>query len=96
MLHITARYSRLALLALFATLLVVRTVKLTPNELSWDVFGYYLPLPATFVHHDPMLNDIGWMKQVQEQYGTTATLYQVTQAPDGSPMYFFLLGMSML
>ena len=53
MVHLTARYSRLALLALFATLLVVRTVKLTPNELSWDVFGYYLPLPATFVHHDP-------------------------------------------
>ena len=96
MLHLTARYSRLALLALFATLLVVRTVKLTPNELSWDVFGYYLPLPATFVHHDPMLHDIGWMTQVQEQYGTTATLYQVTQAPDGSPMYFFFLGMSML
>ncbi len=96
MVHVTARYSRLALLALFATLLVVRTVKLTPNELSWDVFGYYLPLPATFVHHDPLLHDIGWMAQVQEQYGTTATLYQVTQAPDGSPMYFFLLGMSLL
>lgn len=96
MVHLTARYSRLALLALFATLLVVRTVKLTPNELSWDVFGYYLPLPATFVHHDPLLHDIGWMTQMQEQYSTTATLYQVTQAPDGSPMYFFLLGMSML
>jgi hypothetical protein len=96
MVHLTARYSRLALLALFATLLVVRTVKLTPNELSWDVFGYYLPLPATFVHHDPLLHDISWMTQMQEQYGTTATLYQVTQAPDGSPMYFFLLGMSLL
>lgn len=96
MLHRTARLSRLALLALFATLLVVRVVMLNANELSWDVFGYYLPLPATFIHHDPLLHDIGWMEQVRTQYGTTETLYQVTQAPDGSPMYFFLFGMALL
>lgn len=96
MLHRAAPWSRIALLTLFAALLVVRTVKLTPNELSWDVFGYYLPLPASFIHHDPLLHDIGWMEQVREQYGTTETLYQVTQAPDGSPMYFFLFGMALL
>lgn len=96
MLHRTASRSRIALLLLFAALLVVRTMKLTPNELSWDVFGYYLPLPATFIHHDPLLHDIGWMEQVRAQYGTTETLYQVTQAPDGSPMYFFLFGMALL
>ncbi len=94
--HRAAPLSRWTLLLLFSSLLVVRVVMLTANELSWDVFGYYLPLPATFVHHDPLLHDIGWMEQVRTQYGTTETLYQVTQAPDGSPMYFFLFGMALL
>jgi hypothetical protein len=94
--HRTAPFSRWTLLLLFAVLLTTRVVLLTPNELSWDVFGYYLPLPATFIHHDPLLHDIAWIEQVRAQYGTTETLYQITQAPDGSPMYFFLFGMAML
>ncbi|HEY0977641.1 MAG TPA: hypothetical protein VGE21_09235 [Flavobacteriales bacterium] len=90
------RLSKGIVLVCMAVLLVMRWISLTPNELSWDVFGYYLYLPATFVHGDPLLTDIGWVRQVMEQYHTTETLYQLSTAPDDrTPMYFFLMGMAL-
>lgn len=81
----------------FALVVIYRCLHIGPNELSWDVFGYYIHLPATFVHGDPMLHDIGWLRELLGQRPeVSGTLYQVTQAPDGSPMYFFLMGMSLL
>jgi len=81
----------------FVLVAVYRCLHIGPNELSWDVFGYYIHLPATFVHGDPMLRDIGWLRELLAQRPeVSGTLYQVTQAPDGSPMYFFLMGMSLL
>lgn len=66
------------------------------NEFSWDVFGYYLPLPATFIYHDAMLNDVSWVEMINTKYHLTDTLYQISRTPDGGPMYFFFLGMSMI
>jgi hypothetical protein len=75
----------------------MRILQLTPNELSWDVFGYYLYLPATFIHHDPLLHDTAWIHElVRARPEISGTLYQLSTAPDGSPMYFFLMGMSLL
>lgn len=86
----------LAVGLLFAAIVVFRILSLTANELSWDVFGYYIYLPATVIHHDPLLADIAWISQIQHQYNTTETLYQLTTAPDGSPMNFFMMGMAIL
>jgi hypothetical protein len=91
----TAPRSFFAVAGLFIVLAVMRCVSLTANELSWDVFGYYLYLPATFVHGDPLLHDVGWVRQAMETYHASGTLYQLSTAPDNStPMYFFLMGMS--
>jgi len=59
------------------------------------VLGYYLYLPATFVHHDPLLHDISWLKQVNAERNLTGTLYMLTQNKNGDPMYFFLIGMAL-
>lgn len=92
----TQRLSKGAVLVGVAVLFIMRWISLTSNELSWDVFGYYLYLPATFVHGDPLLNDITWVRQAMEQYHTTETLYQLSTAPDDrTPMYFFLMGMAL-
>lgn len=89
------RASRTAVVIAVAALLIMRLISLTANELSWDVFGYYLYLPATIIHGDPLLHDTGWVQQAMEQYGTTGTLYQLSTAPDDrTPMYFFLMGMA--
>jgi hypothetical protein len=66
------------------------------RELSWDVLGYYLPLPATFIHHDPLLKDITWLKETNQRYELTGTLYQISQNEKGETMYFFLFGMSVV
>lgn len=88
--------SRWTVLLLFVVLCVMRVASLTPNELSWDVFGYYLYLPATFIHHDPLLHDIGWVHEAMRTHEVSGTLYQLSTAPDDStPIYFFLMGMAL-
>lgn len=90
------RLSRWTVLALFAVLCVMRVASLTPNELSWDVFGYYLYLPATVIHHDPLLHDTAWIHEVMRTHEVSGTLYQLSTAPDNStPIYFFLMGMAL-
>lgn len=86
----------LAVVFLVAIVCATRILTLSSNELSWDVFGYYLYLPATFLHHDPLLTDISWIRSVQEQYHTTGTLYQLNTMPDGRMVYFFLMGTALL
>jgi len=90
------RVSLLALIALFAIICVIRVITLTDNELSWDVFGYYLYLPATFIHFDPMLTDISWIHELMEQKYVTGTLYQLSTGPKGNIMFFFVMGFSIL
>lgn len=65
------------------------------DEIAWDILGYYIYLPATFIHHDPMLKDISWLKQVNEEKHLAGTLYMVSQNKAGEPMYFFLMGMAL-
>lgn len=90
----TSSLSRVTVFALFAVLVVMRILQLTPNELSWDVFGYYIYLPATFIHHDPLLRDTAWLHElIRMRPEISGTLYQLSTAPDNStPIYFFLMG----
>jgi hypothetical protein len=52
------------------------------NILSWDVFGYYLYLPAQFIYHDLKLQDLSWVNLIVEKYNTTETLYQLYQVQE--------------
>ncbi|MHB8258651.1 MAG: hypothetical protein ACYDCN_00605 [Bacteroidia bacterium] len=63
-------------------------------QISWDVLGYYLYLPATFIHHDPTLKDISWLTKANEDHHLAGNLYMVSQNEKGEPMYFFLMGMA--
>ncbi len=49
--------------------------------ISWDVFGYYLYLPAAFIHHDITLQHFDWVLEVQKQYEVSDTLYQLFNTP---------------
>ncbi|MEI6574567.1 MAG: hypothetical protein WCO63_00140 [Bacteroidota bacterium] len=74
---------------------VYRLNTVSEKETSWDVLGYYLYLPATFVHHDPLLHDVSWLKKLNEEKQLTGTLYQLSSNNKGEPMYFFLYGMAL-
>ena len=86
--------SLVTLIAISSFLSVYKINIVHDNEIAWDVFGYYLYLPATFIHHDPMLKDITWLKKVNEERKLTGTLYMVSENKQREPMYFFLMGMA--
>jgi hypothetical protein len=66
------------------------------NILSWDVFGYNLYLPATFIYHDLRLTDITWVNHLIDQYQMTSTFYQATALPAGGWVMKYSLGMALL
>jgi len=90
----TYSWSLVVFLLLSLWLIGFRAANINKNELSWDVFGYYLPLQATFIEGDPMLHEREWVDRLNEKEQFSGTVYQVTAAEDGAPMYFFLFGMS--
>lgn len=89
-----ARYSLWAMICAMSFVVLFRSTHIEKNELSWDVFGYYLWLPATFIYDDPGMKDRAWVEQVNEKYEASGTLYQLSTNDEGEPIYFFLMGMS--
>lgn len=65
-------------------------------RVTWDVFGYYLYLPAVFIHHDPSLKDAapGSMR-VMSAYAPSTTPYQVVDGPDGARVIKYSSGMAL-
>lgn len=88
------KLSLITLITICSILAIYRINTVRENEIAWDVLGYYLYLPATFVHHDPMLNDISWLKRVNAERNLAGTLYMVSSNDKGEPMYFLLMGMA--
>lgn len=88
------RASFLSIVVLIAVVIVIRIITLIDNELSWDVLGYYIHLPALFIYKDYGLSDLSWIYRLLEQYPLTGSLYQISTGPDGNPVFFFLMGMS--
>ena len=88
------KYSGGVLIVLCAIVLIFRLTHVSKKEISWDVLGYYLYLPATFIQHDPMLQDITWLKKLNKEQNLTGTLYQLSSNDKGDPMYFFFMGMA--
>ena len=64
--------------------------------LSWDVFGYYLYLPAYFIHHDPGLNNFAWVKEILATYHPTIGFYQAYLGPTGDYVMKYPVGMAIL
>ena len=89
---------RSLLVVLFScTVLLTLRISAPPQKaLSWDVFGYYLYLPATFIHHDIALQDHAWLDDVMVRYEPSATLYQLVDGPDGTRVIKYSAGMAVL
>lgn len=83
-------------LLLICSVVYFRFVYPPVRILSWDVFGYYLYLPATFIYHDLRLNDMGWVQQIIDQYQTTSTFYQANPLPAGGWVMKYSMGMAVL
>ena len=87
-------WSKTALWSLCALLFFLRTTQTAKHALTWDVFGYYLYLPATFIHDDPGLKDRAWLDEVMAKYDPSATLYQLVDGTEGSRVIKYSSGMA--
>lgn len=88
--------SRVTVAILFFLVLLLRWQSLQQDVITWDAFGYYLYLPATIIHGDPLLNDISWIHEEMDSRMISTTLYQLTTSPDGKLMFFFFMGMAVM
>ncbi|MDP1746789.1 MAG: hypothetical protein Q8L90_14535 [Bacteroidota bacterium] len=94
----TKLFQKLSLVTLICSCLLIGVYRINTvdkKEISWDILGYYMCLPATFIHHDPMLKDITWLKEANQKNDLTGTLYQISSNDKGEPMYVFLFGMAL-
>lgn len=66
------------------------------NILSYDVFGYYLYLPSTFIYKDLGLNDIGFINDILDTYKNSTTLYQVDTMENGARVLKYSMGQAFL
>lgn len=89
-------YSVITLISICLFLSIYRMNNVIEKEISWDVLGYYLYLPATFIHDDPLFSDTSWLEKENEQRKLADTLYMVSSNNEGEPMYFFLMGTAIL
>lgn len=74
------RISTLVLIVIMVTISVVRLNRpqWDRNEiLTWDVFGYYLYLPANFIYNDPKLENEQWVKDIMMKYPVSTAQHHV-------------------
>jgi len=64
--------------------------------ISWDVFGYYLYLPAFFLHHDLGIRDFSWAQQILDTYHPTIGFYQAYPGPTGDFIMKYPMGLAIL
>jgi len=89
------RKSLLSLIGVCLVILLYRGSNIRREEIAWDVLGYHMYLPATFIQHDPFLNDISWFEKARTERQLAGTSYMLTYNKEGKPMYFFLMGMAL-
>ncbi len=83
-------------LILCLSVVVVRVIEKPTNVLTWDVFGYYLYLPATFIYDDPGLKDQKWIDDIMQKYQPSPTLYQLVNQPNGNRIIKYSSGLALL
>ncbi|MBA3971856.1 MAG: glycosyltransferase family 39 protein, partial [Bacteroidetes bacterium] len=65
------------------------------SRLDWDVFGYYLYLPAKFIYDDIRLEKKDqWLTPLIDKYKTTDNLYQAYKGPKDIYVMKYTMGLA--
>ncbi len=86
-------FTMLAVMAILTTMLFSHFPAIL---LSWDIFGYYLYLPFTFIYRDLGLEHFSVVEGIIEKYQNTAGFYQAMPMPDGRWVMKYPMGMAVL
>ncbi len=76
------------------TIIIFRFSKQPENVLSWDVFGYYLYLPATFIYDDLSLQNSDTILKIIDDYNISNTFYQANKLENGNWVIKYSMGLS--
>jgi hypothetical protein len=87
-------WSLYALLLIFVVFVSLLLAFPPTRVLSWDVFGYYLYLPAHFIYGDLFLQDQSWLDSIVAQYEPSASLYQLYKMESGKWVIKYSMGMA--
>lgn len=91
--------SDIILIFLIFSALVITVFRFTDNPcnvITWDVFGYYLYLPATFIYHDLSLNVSEWLDGIMNSYKPSGTLYQIVYPGNGNGVIKYTSGLAFI
>ncbi len=67
---------------------------LLPRIISWDVYGYYLYLPQTFIHGDLGLDNFDTVTHALNSNVESATFYQAAVAESGNWVMKYPMGLA--
>ena len=87
-------WSLYALLLIFVVFISLLLAFPPERALTWDVFGYYLYLPAHFIYGDLFLQDQAWLDSIVAQYEPSATLYQLYKMESGKWVIKYSMGVA--
>ncbi|MFT4524733.1 MAG: hypothetical protein ACI9FU_001350 [Granulosicoccus sp.] len=88
------KWSLYALLLIFVVFISLLLAFPPDRALTWDVFGYYLYLPAHFIYGDLFLQDQSWLDSIIAQYEPSSTLYQLYKMESGKWVIKYSMGMA--
>lgn len=89
-------YSAWVAIALAILFAGIRAANPPKHIISYDVFGYYLYLPALFIHQDPAIKDISWVEKANEKVSASPSLYQLARAGNGNTVIRFFAGIAIM
>jgi len=68
-----------------------------PHQIiCYDVYGYYLYLPQTFIYHDLSINNPEQVFALLQQYSNSSTFYQANLLPEGGYVMKYSMGLAIL
>jgi len=83
--------------AIIAAYLIISNFVFFPNQIiSYDIYGYYLYLPQTFIYNDLSIHNPAQVLSLMEKYGSSSTFYQATLLPDGTYVMKYSMGLAIL
>lgn len=97
------KISHLVFLVVCASILVIKTgwfVKMKDKPvleiLNWDMFGYYLYLPATFIYNDVGMENNEWLDALYKKYEPSSYPYQYAEGIEGRKVNIYSMGMAVV
>lgn len=87
---------KIVAIALMAFVVIMNWSFAPGNIISWDVYGYYLYLPATFIYQDLGLVNKQVILDLMDQYNSSGTFYQAHPGADGLHVMKYSMGMAIL